>query len=688
MKIPVSLTMAVILVLCISCQPILTAQPTLPTTGVVTPVPVGSQQIQTTAKATAPTHEPVPVAGGVFAFYSTRDGNSEIYVMNSDGSGLMRLTNDPAYDDSPAISPDGRQVVFLTSRDDPSPRFPDLKYEIYLVNSDGTGLLRLTTTDAGEDHPAWSPDGSKILFDADYDDDGFYEIYTIDPDGSNLNRLTSNQANDQFADWSPDGRQIAFSSDRNGNWDLFVMNADGSNQQPLTTSNDWELFPAWSPDGKQIVFNWLVPKSGDTDVYVMNSDGTGLNQLTDSPGYDENPTWAPDGSQIAFQTRRDGNFELYIMNRDGADQRPLDPHQSDELWPGWGPAVPGSGLVRFEKSAQTFAPIPTWKVVLADLDEDGDLDAVFSNSKQNDSQVWWNDGNGLFTDSGLKLGRMGHGLAVGDIDGDGDLDIVISTHTVSQVTRVYRNDGNGVYSEVKKAFQDNIGFSVNLYDLDKDGDLDAVGYGMEATRIFQNDGAGTFTQSEINLPLNSIWGDLDADGDVDVLSKDEGVGYSVQLNNGAGQFSLNWTSADANTMDVGDMTLGDLDADGDLDAVVTNGHYRTTSHPTQILMNDGSGQFNDSGQRLSAVKTAGVSLGDLDNDSDLDLVMTDYMEPCQIWLNDGYGQFTDSGFHLGDDQFYQNATLGDLDDDGDVDIFLATFGDIGGPNEIWFNQLK
>ncbi len=346
-----------------------------------------------------------------------------------------------------------------------------------------------------------------------------------------------------------------------------------------------------------------------------------------------------------------------------------------------------AGGILFKKSSQEFASIPTWKVVLADLDEDSDLDAVFSNSKQNDSQVWWNDGSGTFTDSGLKLGRMGHGLAVGDIDGDGDMDIVISTHTVNQVTRVYRNDGDGVFSEAKKAFQDNIGFSVDLYDLDKDNDLDAVGYGMEVTRIFLNDGTGNFTRSEINLPLNSIWGDLDEDGDVDTLSKEEGVGYSVQLNDGTGQFSPYWSSSDANSMDVGDMALGDLDADCDLDAVVTNGHYRTTSHPAQILKNDGSGQFSDSGQHLSAVKTAGVSLGDLDNDGDPDLVMTDYMEPCQIWLNDGHGRFTDSGFRLGGGQFYQNATLGDLDDDGDLDIFLAAFGDIGGPNEIWFNQL-
>jgi len=294
------------------------------------------QSASSTLPATAmPEPSETGIAEEVIAFYSDRDGNTEIYTIHPNGSGLARLTNDPSYDDSPAVSPDGTHIAFLTARHDPNPQFPNLKYEIYVIDIDGSDLQRLTNTEAAEDHPAWSPDGSKIIFDADYDADGFYEIYTIHPDGSNLRRLTSTQANDQFADWSPDGRQIAFSSDRNGNWDIFVMDADGRNPHPLTDSPNWELFPAWSPDGKRIAFIGLVPRSRNTDVFVMNVDGSDMRQLTDTPSFDENPAWSPDGSQIAFQTERDGNFSIYVMNADGSHPRPLAAHPAEDFWPSW-----------------------------------------------------------------------------------------------------------------------------------------------------------------------------------------------------------------------------------------------------------------------------------------------------------------------------------------------------------------
>jgi TolB protein len=332
--------LAIFLVACSDAQ-LPTPAPATATTGATLILPTATSILFSpvpTPRATPP----VVFSQGVIAYYSDRDGNSEIYLASPDGSNLRRLTNDPAEDDSPAISPDGSQIVFLTSRHDPAPSFPFFKYEIYVMNIDGTDQRRLTTTDAAEDHPAWSPDGKKILFDSDYDGDGKSEIYTMNVDGSQVTRLTSGQANDQFADWSPDGGQIAFTSDRNGNYDLYIMDVDGGNQRQLTSAPVWEMFPAWSPDGAQIAYFACDPQGRPQrqDIYVMNADGSNVRRLTQTPSVvDEDPAWSPDGKQIVFQSDRGGKFEIYVMDADGGNQRRLADQQGDNYWPSWGKAV-------------------------------------------------------------------------------------------------------------------------------------------------------------------------------------------------------------------------------------------------------------------------------------------------------------------------------------------------------------
>src|SRR3989454_81105 len=162
--------------------------------------------------------------------------------------------------------------------------------EIYVINSNGTGSTRLTFSDPASDaEPAWSPDGTKIAFRSDRS--GSPEIYVINADGSNPVRLTNHPAQDAEPAWSPDGTKIAFASKRNGNPEIFVMNADGSAVTQLTSSggnSEGHSHPAWYPDGRKIAF--VAASCLDTCssvIRVMRANGTDLVDLTSG----SDPAW-------------------------------------------------------------------------------------------------------------------------------------------------------------------------------------------------------------------------------------------------------------------------------------------------------------------------------------------------------------------------------------------------------------
>jgi len=356
--------------------------------------------------------------------------------------------------------------------------------------------------------------------------------------------------------------------------------------------------------------------------------------------------------------------------------------------------------VSFVKSDQVFEINRTFQIGLVDLDSDGDLDAVLPNRAKFHSQVLINDGKGYFTDSGQKLAEQTHGMGIGDWDNDGDQDIVFVCAGYGEndvytyvPTTVYLNDGQAVFTETGQDFGDAAddlgGYVIDVSDIDSDGDLDFVkSFFRDPAKIYLNDGHGWFTESGITIPKNSILGDLDGDGDHDAFVKVEGIGYSVLLNDGIGNFMEHWTGEDSQAIAVVrgmDVTLGDLDGDGDMDAFITNSD-RERSYPSSVWLNDGTGRFTDTGQRLCLTVFAWVSLGDLNGDGFVDAYISNMGAPNQIWLNDGTGRFTDSGLRFETEGETRGCSLGDLDGDGDLDIFVANF--YYGRNEIWLNTLK
>ncbi len=291
-------------------------------------------QMQSPATSAIPA-PPTGNVGGEIAFYSERDGNAEIYTMNADGSDPRRLTFNQVEDVAPAWSPDGSQIVFLSNRDDPDPQgcFPKCLYQLYVIDADGSDEHKLVEAESSIHHPDWHPSGEKISFDTEFNLQG--DVYVVNADGSGLQLLIEDGF---WADWSPDGAQIVFGSNREGNVEIYAADADGSSQRRLTENGRLDFFPAWSPDGRRIAFATMEQKQ----IFVMNADGTDEQQLT-YQGLNEDPAWSPDGTQIVFQSTRDGNFEIYTLNVEEALQganttasRRLTNHWAGDYWPAWG----------------------------------------------------------------------------------------------------------------------------------------------------------------------------------------------------------------------------------------------------------------------------------------------------------------------------------------------------------------
>jgi len=299
-------------------------------------------------------------------FWSDRDGQKQIYSMNSDGSDQQRISNLPNWDfNYSRLSPNQKYLAVV--------REQNRRYSIFVLTLDGTVVGKSSNFDTSDDSPSWSPDSTHIAFASSRDGHG--AIYTMKLDGSEIKRLTNIDGQLQTCPvWSPDGKKITFqSSEKTMVFENYVINTDGTNiinfgrstsgsgyycppvswspnsnsvsmfgttivgfpeQAPgwnkyysiqvvspdVTLGNCTQTPPIWSHDGKRLMFfSDLCRHDFRYDIYVVNIDGTMLMNLTNNSSNNSNPIWSSDDKSIVFESDKTGNFEIFRIDSDGTD---------------------------------------------------------------------------------------------------------------------------------------------------------------------------------------------------------------------------------------------------------------------------------------------------------------------------------------------------------------------------------
>jgi TolB protein len=265
------------------------------------------------------------------AFVAEQGRNKELYTMDADGARARPLTADHSIALSPAWSPEGSLLLFTSYRGGSGP-------QVLVISSEGGREFLVSGRPGLNTSASYSPDGRDVAL--TLSQDGNSEVYLVDARGGSPRRLTNNRAIDTSPGWSPTGREIAFTSDRGGTPQVYVMDRDGGNVRRLTYDVDYTDSPAWSPRGDRIAF--VARTAGGFDIYLCRADGTGA-RLVVGGSSNENPRWSPDGRHLVFASNRDGTPSLYVTDLDDRPPRRLDTGGLRAQSPAWSPRPPGSG---------------------------------------------------------------------------------------------------------------------------------------------------------------------------------------------------------------------------------------------------------------------------------------------------------------------------------------------------------
>ena len=260
--------------------------------------------------------------GRTLVFESTRDGNSSIFSVGLDGSRLSKLTNDPFETGQPSWSPDGRRIVYSTNRDGSG--------QLWVMNADGTNQIRLTTEPrtGGKYQASFSPDGQWIVFQGRTNNALVNEnVYVMHADGSGLRRLTDTTLNSLGPRWTKDGR-ITFVQNRydvqlwsqmtraekergEKNEEIITMRPDGSGVTRARKPVDERCCESWTADWSTRFF--VATRDAAEAVYASNADGTDVRRIAPASSIPD-PNVSPDGRLFAYERNTGDARGIYVYD--------------------------------------------------------------------------------------------------------------------------------------------------------------------------------------------------------------------------------------------------------------------------------------------------------------------------------------------------------------------------------------
>ena len=271
---------------------------------------------------------------------SVNAGCDQQYVMNIDGTGMRRVSNGEGRTTCGYFYDGDRRILYSSthehSPDCPTPPDRSMGYvwplghfEIYSQKLDGSDRRRLTTGGAYNAEATVSPDGRRIIFTSTRDGD--IDLYTMDLDGGEVRRLTTRVGYDGGAFFSPDGKRIVWRAQypetaadtadfrrllgerlvRPSRLELWTADADGANPRRITSLGGANFAPYFHPDGRRVIFasNHENPRGRNFDLYLIGLDGRGLEKITRHAEFDGFPMFSPDGRRLVWASNRNARTE-------------------------------------------------------------------------------------------------------------------------------------------------------------------------------------------------------------------------------------------------------------------------------------------------------------------------------------------------------------------------------------------